>query len=142
MYFQVVSSLSTPAADPNGDWKACRNNPGNCSPSQINFFQGIFSIMPLSSTFSHTHTHTRTLECDSLTISIHAVLFWTDFRNQMLNALKEFSISKENGLFVNSCFAHCQTERQDTWFADDSPVINNKVCPSLFVLFTTCLVDK
>ncbi|KAD3067470.1 hypothetical protein E3N88_35350 [Mikania micrantha] len=86
--WQVVSSLSTPAADPNGVWKACRRNPGNCSPSQINFFQ--------------------------------------DFRNQMLNALKGFSMSKQNGLFVNSCFAHCQTERQDTWFADDSPVINSK----------------
>ncbi|XP_071725496.1 pectin acetylesterase 10-like [Rutidosis leptorrhynchoides] len=52
--------------------------------------------------------------------------FFQGFRNQMLNALKGFSSSKQNGLFVNSCFAHCQTERQDTWFADDSPVINNK----------------
>lgn len=86
--WQVVSSLSAPSADPSGAWKACRNNPGNCSPSQMNFFQ--------------------------------------DFRNQMLSALKGFSTSKQNGLFVNSCFAHCQTERQDTWFADDSPVINNK----------------
>lgn len=36
-------------------------------------------------------------------------------------------MSKQNGLFINSCFAHCQTERQDTWFADDSPVVGNKV---------------
>ncbi|XP_038715245.1 pectin acetylesterase 12-like [Tripterygium wilfordii] len=48
------------------------------------------------------------------------------FRNQMLNAIKGFSMSRQNGLFINSCFAHCQTERQDTWFADDSPVIGNK----------------
>ncbi|KAK9054786.1 hypothetical protein SSX86_025865 [Deinandra increscens subsp. villosa] len=86
--WQVVSSLSTPSADPSGAWKGCRSNPGSCSPSQMNFFQ--------------------------------------DFRNQMLNALKGFSTSQQNGVFVNSCFAHCQTERQDTWFADDSPVINNK----------------
>ena len=46
----------------------------------------------------------------------------------MLNAIKGFSMSRENGLFINSCFAHCQTERQDTWFADDSPEIRNKVC--------------
>lgn len=46
----------------------------------------------------------------------------------MLNAVKGFSSSPKNGLFVNSCFAHCQSERQDTWFADDSPAINKKVC--------------
>ncbi|KAH1229474.1 Pectin acetylesterase 12 [Glycine soja] len=48
------------------------------------------------------------------------------FRNQMLNAIKGFSRSRQNGLFINSCFAHCQSERQDTWFADNSPVIGNK----------------
>lgn len=44
----------------------------------------------------------------------------------MLNAVKRFAMSNKNGLFINSCFAHCQTERQDTWFADDSPVIGKK----------------
>lgn len=51
----------------------------------------------------------------------------SDFRKQMLNAIKDFSKFKKNGLFINSCFAHCQTERQDTWFADDSPLVKNKV---------------
>ena len=45
----------------------------------------------------------------------------------MLNVIRQFSLSRQNGLFINSCFAHCQTERQDTWFADDSPVLRNKV---------------
>ena len=45
----------------------------------------------------------------------------------MLNAIEGVSRSTQNGLFINSCFAHCQTERQDTWFADDSPLIGNKV---------------
>ncbi|XP_068317974.1 pectin acetylesterase 10 [Pyrus communis] len=52
--------------------------------------------------------------------------FLQGFRNQMLNTVKRFSMSKQNGLFINSCFAHCQSERQDTWFADDSPVIGKK----------------
>jgi hypothetical protein len=56
----------------------------------------------------------------------------TDFRNQMLDAIKVFSSSNQNGLFINSCFAHCQSERQDTWFADDSPRIGNKVWPINF----------
>ncbi|MBA0877419.1 hypothetical protein Goshw_009651 [Gossypium schwendimanii] len=48
------------------------------------------------------------------------------FRNQMLSAINGFSMSNQNGLFINSCFAHCQSERQDTWYANDSPRIGNK----------------
>jgi hypothetical protein len=54
------------------------------------------------------------------------IQFLQDFRNQMLNAMKNFSMSNKNGLFINSCFAHCQSERQDTWFANDSPRFGNK----------------
>ncbi|KAM7276355.1 hypothetical protein ACFE04_018221 [Oxalis oulophora] len=54
------------------------------------------------------------------------IQYLQDFRNQMLDALEKFSMSNKNGLFINSCFAHCQSERQDTWFADDSPRFGNK----------------
>ncbi|KAJ6796196.1 pectin acetylesterase 12-like [Iris pallida] len=54
------------------------------------------------------------------------VQFLQEFRKQMLDSVKGFSVSKQNGLFINSCFAHCQTERQDTWFANDSPLIGGK----------------
>ncbi|XP_061354051.1 pectin acetylesterase 12-like [Gastrolobium bilobum] len=52
--------------------------------------------------------------------------FLQDFRNQLLNDVKDFSMSSQTGLFINSCFAHCQSERQETWFANDSPLIGNK----------------
>ncbi|CAL5208733.1 unnamed protein product [Lathyrus oleraceus] len=52
--------------------------------------------------------------------------FLQGFRNHMLNVVRGFSRSNQNGLFINSCFAHCQSERPDTWFADNSPVIGNK----------------
>uniref|UniRef100_A0A7N0U7Y7 Pectin acetylesterase n=1 Tax=Kalanchoe fedtschenkoi TaxID=63787 RepID=A0A7N0U7Y7_KALFE len=58
--------------------------------------------------------------------SASQILFLQRFRNQMLNAVRGFSMSGKNGLFINSCFAHCQTERQDTWFANNSPLIGNK----------------
>ncbi|KAK9094174.1 hypothetical protein Scep_025643 [Stephania cephalantha] len=48
------------------------------------------------------------------------------FRNQMLDAIKGVLKSNKNVLFINSCFAHCQSERQDIWFADDSPMIQDK----------------
>ncbi|KAK9147175.1 hypothetical protein Sjap_007078 [Stephania japonica] len=57
---------------------------------------------------------------------VSQIQFLQDFRNQMLDAIKGVSKSNKNGLFINSCFAHCQSERQDTWFADDSPMIRDK----------------
>ncbi|XP_072996648.1 pectin acetylesterase 12-like [Typha latifolia] len=61
------------------------------------------------------------LRCNSTQIQL-----LQGFRSQMINVVKAFSKSKENGLFINSCFAHCQSERQDTWYQDDSPTISNK----------------
>lgn len=52
--------------------------------------------------------------------------FLQGFRNEMLNATEGFLKSKHNGLFINSCFAHCQSEKQDTWYGDNSPSIQNK----------------
>ncbi|XP_030448960.1 pectin acetylesterase 9 isoform X1 [Syzygium oleosum] len=49
------------------------------------------------------------------------------FRNDMLAALRMFyQYSGRGGLFINSCFAHCQSESQETWLAVDSPKVNNK----------------
>ncbi|KAL9265498.1 Pectin acetylesterase 9-like protein [Drosera capensis] len=50
------------------------------------------------------------------------------FRLDMLAALNSFSQNSScGGMFINSCFAHCQSEYQGTWFAADSPRILNKV---------------
>ncbi|XP_042511541.1 pectin acetylesterase 5-like [Macadamia integrifolia] len=48
------------------------------------------------------------------------------FRNSMLKALGEFQRKKNGGMFINSCFAHCQTWMADTWHSPSSPRINNK----------------
>ncbi|KAK1359046.1 hypothetical protein POM88_043520 [Heracleum sosnowskyi] len=48
------------------------------------------------------------------------------FRHEMLNALRLFMDSCLGGLFINSCFAHCQSESEDTWSGADSPGVNNK----------------
>ncbi|KAH9616919.1 hypothetical protein KSS87_001979 [Heliosperma pusillum] len=81
------------------------------------------SLAPKSADPNHmwgecTMNHVR---CSSSQIQ-----FFQKFRLQMLNSVKGFAQSTPNGLFINSCFAHCQSERQDTWFADDSPVMQNK----------------
>ncbi|XP_023552008.1 pectin acetylesterase 9 [Cucurbita pepo subsp. pepo] len=48
-------------------------------------------------------------------------------RISMLSALRLFyEYSSRGGMFINSCFAHCQSESQDTWFGEDSPTIDDK----------------
>ncbi|KAG0480010.1 hypothetical protein HPP92_010868 [Vanilla planifolia] len=54
------------------------------------------------------------------------IQFLQDFRTEMVDSIKGFSLPEQNGQFINSCFAHCQTERQDTWFGPDSPAVANK----------------
>lgn len=45
----------------------------------------------------------------------------------MLKAVNEFQQRKEIGMFIDSCFVHCQTEMEVTWHSPNSPKINDKV---------------
>ena len=53
--------------------------------------------------------------------------FDLDFRDKFLNALNGFGHPSSRGLFIDSCYAHCQTEMQETWLRADSPKISNTV---------------
>ncbi|KAJ8754359.1 hypothetical protein K2173_002810 [Erythroxylum novogranatense] len=46
-----------------------------------------------------------------------------DFRLRFLHALYRSANSSAGGLYIDSCFAHCQTETQETWFMADSPML-------------------
>ncbi|KAL3839530.1 hypothetical protein ACJIZ3_024121 [Penstemon smallii] len=48
------------------------------------------------------------------------------YRNSMLETLSEFQKNVEGGVFINSCFVHCQTWAAETWHSPTSPRINNK----------------
>lgn len=64
--------------------------------------------------------------------------FVSGFRLQFVNAFSGLGSSPSRGYFINSCYAHCQTEMQETWFKHNSPVLNNKVMSSS--LLTSSLV--
>ncbi|XWS31921.1 hypothetical protein CRYUN_Cryun23aG0117200 [Craigia yunnanensis] len=81
------------------------------------------SLIPSS---ADPHGSWRDCKMDHSHCNSSQMQFLQDFRNQMLNAVNVFSKSNQNGLFINSCFAHCQSERQDTWYENDSPRIGNK----------------
>ncbi|KAE8661093.1 hypothetical protein F3Y22_tig00116939pilonHSYRG00213 [Hibiscus syriacus] len=48
------------------------------------------------------------------------------FRSSLLKALSKLEKDKERGMFINSCFVHCQTWMAETWHSPNSPRINNK----------------
>ncbi|KAF7067897.1 hypothetical protein CFC21_073722 [Triticum aestivum] len=52
-------------------------------------------------------------------------------RSAMLMALKPFEGESKVGMFINSCFSHCQSESQDTWFAPNSPRLHDKAIAKL-----------
>ncbi|KAL5724771.1 [Wnt protein] O-palmitoleoyl-L-serine hydrolase [Ranunculus cassubicifolius] len=45
------------------------------------------------------------------------------FRSEFLNALT--GLGNSRSMFINSCYAHCQSEVQETWLTPDSPVLDN-----------------
>ncbi|XP_057963693.1 pectin acetylesterase 8-like isoform X1 [Malania oleifera] len=47
-----------------------------------------------------------------------------DFRTQFVSALAGLGKSFPRGMFVDACYAHCQSEMQETWLRADSPVLN------------------
>ncbi|KAK4803303.1 hypothetical protein SAY86_001506 [Trapa natans] len=49
-----------------------------------------------------------------------------DFRMHFLFALSRLPRSPSTGMFIDSCYVHCQSERQELWFRDDSPVLSNR----------------
>lgn len=46
--------------------------------------------------------------------------------NMVLALLPFYRNSTRGGMFIDSCFAHCQSETQDTWYTIDSPTVQNK----------------
>lgn len=50
-----------------------------------------------------------------------------------LNALNGLGNLSSRGLFINSCFVHCQSEIQETWFAAGSPMLNKTVSDILTI---------
>jgi len=48
------------------------------------------------------------------------------FTDYLINALAPVFYSRTGGLFINSCFAHCQTNIQALWHSPNSPRLGSK----------------
>ncbi|KAG4938951.1 hypothetical protein AAZX31_16G097900 [Glycine max] len=48
-----------------------------------------------------------------------------DFKSEFEKAVSVVGDSSSKGMFIDSCYAHCQTESQETWYKSDSPQLAN-----------------
>uniref|UniRef100_A0A452XN20 Pectin acetylesterase n=3 Tax=Aegilops tauschii subsp. strangulata TaxID=200361 RepID=A0A452XN20_AEGTS len=48
------------------------------------------------------------------------------FREELHDAMREIKQKKDWGIFIDSCFIHCQTLNSVTWHSPSSPRVNNK----------------
>ncbi|GAU46477.1 hypothetical protein TSUD_177050 [Trifolium subterraneum] len=49
------------------------------------------------------------------------------FRSSLLKTVNEFQQRKDIGMFIDSCFIHCQTWMGETWHSPTSPKLKDKV---------------
>ncbi|RYQ94048.1 hypothetical protein Ahy_B09g100249 isoform B [Arachis hypogaea] len=92
--------------------------------SAYDVFQFHHTLVPPS---ADMHGHWNKCKLDPAACTPLQIAILQAFRLDMLATLRPFAIySGRGGMFINSCFAHCQSESQDTWFEDDSPRINDK----------------
>lgn len=126
LVLKIVLSLAPNRADPSGAWRACKSNHSACNASQMKFLQGSILATHLCAhlCIRVPNNYPNVMKCYDKSLPTSA-----DFRDQMVASVKDFSGSKKNGLFINSCFAHCQSELPGTWNnpAGGSPAIQNKV---------------
>ncbi|XP_057416807.1 pectin acetylesterase 8-like isoform X2 [Lotus japonicus] len=47
------------------------------------------------------------------------------FRTEFIKALSVTENSRSEGMFIDSCYVHCQTETQESWLSSDSPQLAN-----------------
>lgn len=60
-------------------------------------------------------------KCDSKQLGI-----LQDFRKELLDAISEFKKRRDWGMFIDSCFIHCQSMNPLTWHSPSASRINNK----------------
>uniref|UniRef100_A0A165ZVE0 Pectin acetylesterase n=2 Tax=Daucus carota subsp. sativus TaxID=79200 RepID=A0A165ZVE0_DAUCS len=79
-------------------------------------------LVPVSSDF---HGDWSTCKRNIHNCSPNQVAILQGFRNSLLKALTNF-LQINGGVFINSCYIHCQTWIAETWHGPASPKINNK----------------
>uniref|UniRef100_A0A2N9GFQ5 Pectin acetylesterase n=1 Tax=Fagus sylvatica TaxID=28930 RepID=A0A2N9GFQ5_FAGSY len=92
--------------------------------SAYDVYQFHHALVPPS---ADPHGHWNRCKLNPAACNANQIESLQGLRRDMLLALRAFlNGSRSGGMFINSCFAHCQSESQDTWYGVDAPRIHNK----------------
>ncbi|KAK3429686.1 hypothetical protein EUGRSUZ_E01170 [Eucalyptus grandis] len=81
------------------------------------------------------HGTWRSCKLDIKKCSPNQLKIMQDFRLEFLRALSAVGTSPSRGMFIDSCYAHCQAGTQETWLRNDSPVVAKTVMTTFFNIF-------
>ena len=70
------------------------------------------------------HGTWRSCKLDITKCSSDQLKIMHEYRTQFLNALPKPATASSRGMFIDGCYAHCQSGTQETWLRGDSPVID------------------
>ncbi|KAF8376944.1 hypothetical protein HHK36_030315 [Tetracentron sinense] len=102
------------------DVESAKNLPSYCTskikPSMIK------NILAPGVADPHGHWHYCKLDIKDCSSSQLETM--QGFRMEFLSALTGLGASSSRGMFINSCYAHCQSEMQETWLREDSPILD------------------
>ena len=132
-FLQIGNILVPVTVDPDNSWDKCKRNITTCGLSQLKIMEGNqFQQYPsfiFVALYIFCYTKSNFIE-NLLTYKQNLIhLYYTGLRNDMISALAPVSKSTTGGLFINSCYAHCQTTVQVLWHSPNSPRLNSKVRP-------------
>lgn len=121
--------LAPGVADRKGTWRECKLDITKCSSAQLNVLQGFTSIIHSDCVCSIDINLSPILFKKKKKILTRFLLNLSGYRLEFLKALNGFGNgnSPSRGMFINSCYSHCQTGIQETWLRNDSPLLGNTV---------------
>ncbi|KAJ0559959.1 putative pectinacetylesterase/NOTUM [Helianthus annuus] len=119
--YQVQNILAPEEADRYDSWSACKLNTSNCSRTQLMKLYGHYSKRTLNA---------LCIVHPNIDRASKILVFFSDFRSDFIKALRSgMGRSKFNstsrGLFINSCYSHCQTGFQASWLGAAASKLDN-----------------
>ncbi|CAL4972721.1 unnamed protein product [Urochloa decumbens] len=114
---EIQNVLAPNGSYPGQAWSSCKANIRNCSSTQIDVLHGqsSFSISLLSTLIGD-------VSLDAADFSFLVA----GFKNKLVSELKVAEDNKNWGLFIDSCFTHCQTPFNISWHSPISPRLGDK----------------
>ncbi|KAL1830557.1 hypothetical protein ACET3Z_000208 [Daucus carota] len=89
-------------------------------------------LMPVKKDQLAVHDEFASCGHDIENCTCDQVKLWRGFQSEFYQALAQLNSSSSNGMFINACASHCQTQKQETWFGTSTmPKLRDRPAGSL-----------